>query len=846
MNHQPAMRPSRPRLPLLLCLLALLLLASPTPLHSQTVAGYPDNIKQADCTLDVEGSPWSVKRLGYASNVHCYSTPIVGDIDGDGIVEIVVGKYSGATSFTTISKLSVTNKEHLSRLSELKVFRGTDLVQIGTIRLPARSVPYSCPPALVRYPNAEGGMQGAVIVMCVDGYIRSYDINGTLLATSNISISWGYLSIADFNHDGRPEVYVSNHIFDAATLQLLCSGPSLPYSIAADVVGDNTLELIAGNTICDVKITSRTNPSQNSITINKTITTSTGASCTTVADLDHDGKLDVIVCSRNKSSRKKAIYAYNPRSGEWLFSHSITILSSTDYAYNLGMPMVGDIDGDGNPEIVTLDEKYMYAFRYKADIGLTQLWKISHSDWSGATGMTLFDFNQDGIMEIVYRDMTHLRIINGSLKISSSPYNLWRTEICAGTATEYPIVADVNNDGAAEIIVTGKIGTKGTNNANLYNGHLAVYAGITPWAPARRVWNQYQYNVTNINEDLTVPRYQFNNATRFTDPNGVVRQPFNNFLQQATALDRYGRPFRTSADLQPISATTYRDGANLAIRLTVRNAGDVDIAAPWSVSYYQGYYQGPRLLTQTVPTSLPAHSTATITLAVPLSSLCSRYYLDNLVIALNDNGTGIAQQGGQQAECRTSNNTISVAAPHHSTDSDTATACDSYTWNGTTYTASATPTHVYTSHLGCDSTVTLHLTINHSNTGDTTATACDRFTWHGTTYTTSGNFNSQFSLLNSQLCDSTVTLHLTINHSNTGDTTATACDNFTWHGNTYTTTPATAPTYTHTNSSGCDSLVTLHLTINNSNTGDTTAVKCDNFTWHGNTYTSTPLVAPTY
>ena len=60
-------------------------------------------------------------------------------------------------------------------------------------------------------------------------------------------------------------------------------------------------------------------------------------------------------------------------------------------------------------------------------------------------------------------------------------------------------------------------------------------------------------------------------------------------------------------------------------------------------------------------------------------------------------------------------------------------------------------------------------------------------------------------------CDSVVTLTLTINNAATGDTTATACDSLVWYGNTYNTTG----TYTDTlqTSTGCDSVVTLNLTI---------------------------------
>ena len=81
-------------------------------------------------------------------------------------------------------------------------------------------------------------------------------------------------------------------------------------------------------------------------------------------------------------------------------------------------------------------------------------------------------------------------------------------------------------------------------------------------------------------------------------------------------------------------------------------------------------------------------------------------------------------------------------------------------------------------------------------------------------------------------------LDLTIN-SNTGVDVQEHCDTYTWiDGNTYTASNNTA-TFTLTNSAGCDSVVTLDLTINNSNTGVDIQEHCDTYTWiDGNTYTA--------
>ena len=152
------------------------------------------------------------------------------------------------------------------------------------------------------------------------------------------------------------------------------------------------------------------------------------------------------------------------------------------------------------------------------------------------------------------------------------------------------------------------------------------------------------------------------------------------------------------------------------------------------------------------------------------------------------------------------------------------TACDTYTWiDGNTYTTSNnSATWTLTNASGCDSTVTLDLTITNSNTGTDVQTACDSYTWiDGNTYIyfyldivtiVLPGFIDEY---NASGCDSIVTLDLTITNSNTGTDVQTACDSYTWiDGNTYTTSNNSA-TWTLTNASGCDSTVTLDLTINN-------------------------------
>ena len=178
---------------------------------------------------------------------------------------------------------------------------------------------------------------------------------------------------------------------------------------------------------------------------------------------------------------------------------------------------------------------------------------------------------------------------------------------------------------------------------------------------------------------------------------------------------------------------------------------------------------------------------------------------------------------------------------NNNTSTDVITACDSYVWiDGITYTSSNnTATNTLTNAAGCDSVVTLNLTINNPTTGTDVINACGSFTWiDGITYTSSNNTATD-TLISSAGCDSVVTLNLTINNSTTGTDIVTACDSFTWiDGVTYTSSNNSA-THTLTNAVGCDSVVTLVLTINNSNTVTDVITACNSFTWiDGVTYTS--------
>ena len=195
----------------------------------------------------------------------------------------------------------------------------------------------------------------------------------------------------------------------------------------------------------------------------------------------------------------------------------------------------------------------------------------------------------------------------------------------------------------------------------------------------------------------------------------------------------------------------------------------------------------------------------------------------------------------------------------------TESACGSFTWGLNTYTESGVYGDTLIAANGCDSIVTLTLTINQATSGEETVTNCGTYTWNGNNYSTSGNYNVT-GLTNAAGCDSTATLHLTVVAapviSVTGNTeisagqtttlTASGANTYTWKQNgvtVSTSNPFTTPALTQTtnyvvegNNGTCTGSadVTVTVTAAAATYGDTNAAACGEYTWArtGDTYSA--------
>ena len=642
-------------------------------LWSSGQVNLPDNMEEADCVTDVESMTWGVVNAwsSAANLVSNLNIPLVGDLDNDGHPEILCFSLAGQSSYPNQGWID----------DQMLVYDGVTKQLKANITIGSPVSAYDAAAyGLVR--TSDG--VGLIVTACRDCKLRAYDITSPTPNTpywvSDVDYGSGItdyavnVSFADFNGDGHPEVYVRNKVYNAENGKLLVNVSTtntassyahwshmthrkLSSPMVADFTGDGKPELILGNEIYQVTITNLNGTSGNAATLWKQ--TSPPGSVPSdghpqVADFNQDGYLDVFISIRNTDVVNGTVYLY-----VWDV-HNSTVSSpmvvNTTHS-GKSIPLIADIDNDGSMEVVIQNAwenttKRIQAYRYNAAAGsFSMIWGMQPDEDSFSNSFTAFDFNQDGLLELIICDQSTLKIVNGSGKSHITHqdtvpvYVLNTFSFSETTIMQYPVIADVDADGAAEIVSVG------STKLNIFK------SSGQPWAPARPVWNQYLYNVTNINKDLTIPVPLFDNATALTDPDGVVRRPFNNFLQQATTLDQYGRPFINLANMSVSSNPVITfNGDNIQVVMTVCNTGGLVFVGPLYVSVYTS--SGDLIQSEEVILGLHPGECITLTLNISVSLLASFESPYPLQVTVNDLGEGVAQFGGLQAECDTTDNSI--------------------------------------------------------------------------------------------------------------------------------------------------------------------------------------------
>lgn len=550
------------------------------PRPPECEAGVEPDPESLDCLpqCEVIPEPSFAPELKFAWDVaNIMMTPIVLQLDDDNcdghvderdLPEIVVATFVGNAYGTNGTLRALT-------------------VQDGAL-VEKWSVPPAGDPLAPGHAIAGGdidGVPGNEIVTCtVAQRVRVYRADGTQLWQSAVLPSCDQPSIADLDQDGVPEVIVERSVLDGATgaLELAMPGGGMLWwtekAIAADITGDGQLDVVKPNRAFDAQG-------------EPLVTGAPAGTFPAVADFDGDGAPEVISI-RNSGAEgvhHLQLWRYDPLAANGF----ATIRTGVDINGGLpvthcpaeyygrfsggGPPTIADFDGDGTPDVgvaggigyaVFDGRKLLDPTVANAD---TLMWARESQDCSSAfTGSSVFDFDGDGSAEVVYADEEMLRIYRGG-----DGEILFETCNTSGTLHEYPVVADVDNDGHADIVVVSndysylECPVDGSKTRG-----LRIFGDTDGrWVRTRRVWNQHAYHVTNVEEDGTIPAVE--GANWSVDGLNDFRknvQPQGEFA----AADLIGTP--------TVACAT--EGWSAVAR--VRNLGQAAVPTGVSVGFYAG------------------------------------------------------------------------------------------------------------------------------------------------------------------------------------------------------------------------------------------------------------------
>jgi hypothetical protein len=553
---------------------------------------------------------WSTPVVGRVYDTNCDG--VVNSLDTPVIIFVAGDDFDNAASGSNCQTAVVTSGgPTMCHTGALRMLDGSTGQEIWTLPNLTGSIGFDGMSVAIGDVDGDGLVD--IVAATGEGDVVMLDNRGNVERISDKPIpneadptfGWGGgLSLADMNGDGFPEIVYGNTVYVTTSGKITLSwtgtagaGGQADYeyiSTVADLDGaaNNHLELLAGNTAYN---------SDGTILWQRS---DLPDGFPGVGDFNGDGKPEAVLVGpvSNGTMDQATVWILNGATGATLLGP--VTLPTTVHASEGGPPTVAAFDGMGTPEIGVATADYYWML--KPDFAASKIdivWKTPNHDYSSSvTGSTVFDFEGAGHPSVIYADECYLWVFDGATGAVrfSAPHTSF-------TGTEASLVADIDGDGHAEIVmitngadpssagwgcmdstgtpvtVNGVKWTPSTLPNKSYRGIVAFSDSAHSWVGTRTLWNEHAYHVTNICDDLdtacaapnvygSIPKVEAKNWTL----------PWlNNFRQNVQDKGLFNAP-------DPSVSLDVACSSPALLTVSVRNVGLAGLPSGVNVGIYKG------------------------------------------------------------------------------------------------------------------------------------------------------------------------------------------------------------------------------------------------------------------
>ncbi|MCY1010036.1 VCBS repeat-containing protein [Nannocystis pusilla] len=486
--------------------------------------------------LDAPGWEWTDREV--------LSLPLVADVDGDGLTDVVVnaGPWgSRAGEIVLLDGVTGAEKWHITHDPVQGRFGSNPRATIALADVSGDQVPD------IIYAGQIDDPDFMAPIHAVDGEGRplwtSHLAEGQL---ARFRFDNGAPAVANLDDDPEAEIVLGAAILDHDGL-MVWNEPGFgaeagvpehdgtavyPGGLAtvADLDGDGTPEIVSGREAWRVTWVPG-DPPQVTVSLMWQNTSGHGNDgFPAVADLDGNGTPEVVLTAwpdiRVIDGLTGKLWCGVDPSGEACAEDDAKRTQPIPIkGANLGGPAtIADFDGDGRLEVgVSGGMAYaVYDFaRPDEEIvkwdaiepapgAMYARWVLETQDVSSASNSaSVFDFDGDGRLELAHQDECAFRLIDGA-----DGTVLGTIRNSSGTIHEYPVIADLDGDATAEVLVIANLSDERANTGcRASDPEFETRMGVYTYRPAhgpnspgaRAVWTQHTHHGTDVDDAGNVP-----------------------------------------------------------------------------------------------------------------------------------------------------------------------------------------------------------------------------------------------------------------------------------------------------------------------------------------------------